>query len=96
VVCERIEEKMGLHGSPTCVMRFDDATGWLIGEPGKGLNAMFVMMNAARLHVALQGMWPAGSRLAKGRCLRHERRQMRAPGAARRLRPAAALRPSPT
>ena len=56
VVCERIEEKMGLHGSPTCVMRFDDATGWLVGEAGRGLNAMFVMMNAARLHVALQGI----------------------------------------
>ncbi|MCE1193228.1 MAG: acyl-CoA dehydrogenase family protein, partial [Acidovorax sp.] len=55
VVCERIEEKMGLHGSPTCVMRFDDATGWLVGEPNKGLAAMFVMMNAARLHVGLQG-----------------------------------------
>ena len=37
VHCERIEEKMGLHGSPTCVMRFDGATGWLVGEPGQGL-----------------------------------------------------------
>jgi alkylation response protein AidB-like acyl-CoA dehydrogenase len=54
--CDRIEEKMGLHGSPTCAMRFDDATSWLIGEAGRGLNAMFVMMNAARLHVALQGI----------------------------------------
>jgi len=51
VHCERIEEKMGLHGSPTCTMRFDDATGWLVGEPGRGLAAMFVMMN-----VALQGI----------------------------------------
>ena len=56
VHCDRIEEKMGLHGSPTCVMRFDDALAEIIGEPGKGLNAMFVMMNAARLHVAMQGI----------------------------------------
>jgi alkylation response protein AidB-like acyl-CoA dehydrogenase len=56
VHCERIEEKMGLHGSATCVMRFDDATGWIVGESGRGLNAMFVMMNAARLHVGLQGI----------------------------------------
>lgn len=56
VHCERIEEKMGLHGSPTCVLRFEDATGWLVGEPGKGLNAMFVMMNEARLAVGIQGL----------------------------------------
>ncbi|WP_353245670.1 acyl-CoA dehydrogenase family protein, partial [Limnohabitans sp.] len=48
VHCDRIEEKMGLHGSPTCVMRFDEAVCAIVGEPGKGLNAMFVMMNAAR------------------------------------------------
>ena len=56
VVCERIEEKMGLHGSPTCVMRFDEATAWIVGEPGKGLNAMFVMMNAARIGVGIQSL----------------------------------------
>ena len=80
VVCERIEEKMGLHGSPTCVMRFDDATGWLIGEPGRGLNAMFVMMNAARLHVALQGIGLLDAALQKADAYAQERRQMRAPG----------------
>ncbi|RZL97155.1 MAG: acyl-CoA dehydrogenase, partial [Variovorax sp.] len=79
VVCERIEEKMGLHGSPTCVMRFDAATGWLIGEAGRGLNAMFVMMNAARLHVALQGIGLLEAAWQKADAYAAERRQMRAP-----------------
>ena len=79
-VCDRIEEKMGLHGSPTCVMRFEEATGWLIGEPGRGLNAMFVMMNAARLHVALQGIGLLDAALQKAEAYALERRQMRAPG----------------
>ena len=81
VFCERIEEKMGLHGSPTCAMRFDDATGWLIGEPGRGLAAMFVMMNAARLHVALQGIGMLDAAWQKASAYAAERRQMRAPGA---------------
>jgi alkylation response protein AidB-like acyl-CoA dehydrogenase len=81
VVCERIEEKMGLHGSPTCVMRFDEATGWIVGEPGRGLNAMFVMMNAARLHVALQGIGLLDAAWQKADAYSKERRQMRAPGA---------------
>jgi len=51
-----IEEKMGIHGSPTCVMNFDGATGFLVGERCKGLQAMFVMMNEARLGVAVQGL----------------------------------------
>ena len=80
VHCERIEEKMGLHGSPTCVMRFDDARGWIVGEPGKGLNAMFVMMNSARLHVALQGVGLLDAAWQKANAYAHERRQMRAPG----------------
>ena len=50
----RIEEKMGIHGSPTCVMNIDNATGWLVGQANKGLNAMFVMMNAARIGVGMQ------------------------------------------
>ena len=79
--CDRIEEKMGLHGSPTCVMRFDEATGWLIGDAGRGLNAMFVMMNAARLHVALQGIGLLDAAWQKADAYAHERRQMRAPGA---------------
>ena len=81
VVCERIEEKMGLHGSPTCVLRFEEATGWLVGEPGKGLGAMFVMMNAARLHVGLQGIALLEAARQKASAYATERRQMRAPGA---------------
>ncbi|RST51667.1 acyl-CoA dehydrogenase family protein [Variovorax sp. DXTD-1] len=81
VHCERIEEKMGLHGSPTCVMRFDEAAGWLVGEPGRGLAAMFVMMNAARLHVALQGVGLLDAAWQKADAYAAERRQMRAPGA---------------
>ncbi len=51
-----IEEKMGIHGNSTCQMNLDGATGWIIGEPNKGLNAMFVMMNAARLGVGMQSL----------------------------------------
>ncbi len=80
VVCERIEEKMGLHGSPTCVMRFDEAAAWIVGEPGKGLNAMFIMMNAARLHVGLQGIGLLEAAWQKADAYSKERRQMRAPG----------------
>ncbi|MFC7410161.1 acyl-CoA dehydrogenase family protein [Hydrogenophaga atypica] len=80
VVCERIEEKMGLHGSPTCVMRFDEAHAQIVGEPGRGLNAMFVMMNAARLHVALQGVGLLDAAWQKANAYAAERRQMRAPG----------------
>ncbi len=81
VLCDRIEEKMGLHGSATCAMRFEEATGWLIGEPNRGLNAMFVMMNAARLHVALQGVGLLEAAWQKAHAYALERRQMRAPGA---------------
>jgi alkylation response protein AidB-like acyl-CoA dehydrogenase len=56
VSCGSIEEKMGIHGNSTCVMNFDDATGWLVAEPNRGLNAMFVMMNEARLGVGMQGL----------------------------------------
>ncbi len=56
VVCGSIEHKMGIRASATCVMNFDGAEGWLIGEQNKGLNAMFTMMNAARLGVGLQGL----------------------------------------
>ena len=56
VSCGSIEHKMGIKASSTCVMNFDDATGWLVGEPNKGMRAMFVMMNAARLAVGIQGL----------------------------------------
>ncbi len=54
--CGSIEHKMGIHGNSTCVMNYDGAKGWLVGEPEKGLAAMFIMMNAARLGVGLQGL----------------------------------------
>jgi alkylation response protein AidB-like acyl-CoA dehydrogenase len=56
VSCGALEKKMGIHGNATCVMNYDGATGWLVGEPEKGLQAMFIMMNAARLGVGLQGI----------------------------------------
>lgn len=56
VVCGKIEEKMGIHGNSTCVLNYDDATGFLIGQENKGLAAMFTMMNVARLGVGLQGL----------------------------------------
>ncbi|MBI3441376.1 MAG: acyl-CoA dehydrogenase C-terminal domain-containing protein, partial [Proteobacteria bacterium] len=56
VFCGRIEEKMGIHGNSTCEMNFEGAKGWLVGEVHKGMRAMFVMMNEARLNVGLQGL----------------------------------------
>src|SRR5690606_13287529 len=56
VKCARLEEKMGIHANATCVMDLDGAVGWLVGEPNKGLNAMFVMMNAARSGVGMQSL----------------------------------------
>jgi len=54
--CGGLEEKMGIHGNSTCQMVLEGASGWLVGEPNKGLNAMFVMMNGARLAVGVQGL----------------------------------------
>jgi len=56
LACGAIEHKMGIKGSATCVMNFDAAEGWLIGQPNRGLTAMFTMMNTARLAVGLQGL----------------------------------------
>ena len=56
VSCGSIEEKMGIHGNSTCVMNYDGAIGWLIGQENRGLNAMFTMMNEARLGVGVQGL----------------------------------------
>ena len=56
VVCTAIEHKMGLKGSATCQISFDDATGWLVGAPNKGMRAMFTMMNSERLSVGIQGL----------------------------------------
>ncbi|CAE6911238.1 3-methylmercaptopropionyl-CoA dehydrogenase [Paraburkholderia domus] len=78
VRCEGIERKMGLKASPTCTMQFDGALGWLIGEPHRGLAAMFVMMNAARLQVAMQGVGHAESAWQRAIAYATERVQMRA------------------
>ena len=56
VSCAGLEDKMGIHGNATCVMAYDEATGWLMGEPNQGLRLMFVMMNEARLAVGSQGL----------------------------------------
>ncbi|MGC4396861.1 acyl-CoA dehydrogenase family protein [Hydrogenophaga sp. T2] len=56
MVCDGIEKKMGIKASATCAMRYEGATGWLVGEANRGLAAMFLMMNSARLHVGLQGL----------------------------------------
>lgn len=80
-----------LHGGPTCVMHFDDATGWLIGEPNRGLAAMFVMMNSARLHCAKQGIGLLDAAWQKADAYSRERRQMKAPGATASAAPAGNL-----
>ena len=56
VKCGSIEHKMGIHGNATCVINLDGASGWMVGEPNRGLNAMFVMMNSARLGVGMQSL----------------------------------------
>ncbi|MGV9009039.1 acyl-CoA dehydrogenase C-terminal domain-containing protein [Brevundimonas sp.] len=56
LMCAGLEHKMGIHGNATAVMQYDDATGWLIGEEGRGMNNMFVVMNEARLGTGLQGL----------------------------------------
>jgi alkylation response protein AidB-like acyl-CoA dehydrogenase len=77
VRCGAIEHKMGIHGSATCVINFDDAQGWLIGEPNKGLMAMFTMMNTARLAVGLQGLGLADRAYQNALRYARERLQMR-------------------
>ncbi|MEM6811403.1 MAG: acyl-CoA dehydrogenase C-terminal domain-containing protein [Pseudomonadota bacterium] len=77
VVCGSIEHKMGIKASSTCVMNFDDAKGWLVGEPHKGLKAMFTMMNAARLGVAMQGLGIAEVSYQNALAYAKDRLQMR-------------------
>ncbi|KEQ51423.1 acyl-CoA dehydrogenase C-terminal domain-containing protein [Sphingobium chlorophenolicum] len=76
--CGSLEHKMGIHGNATCVMNYDGATGWLVGEENKGLAAMFIMMNAARLGVGLQGLGQAEIAYQNAALYAHERRQGRA------------------
>lgn len=78
VSCGSIEHKMGIKASSTCVINLDDAAGWLVGEPHKGLRAMFTMMNAARLGVAMQGLGIAEVAWQNGLAYAKERLQMRA------------------
>ena len=74
-----VEEKMGIHGSPTCMLAFDEAIGWLVGEETKGLAHMFTMMNAARLSVGIQGAGVAETALQNALAYALDRRQGRAP-----------------
>jgi alkylation response protein AidB-like acyl-CoA dehydrogenase len=78
VACGSIEHKMGIHGNATCVMNYDGATGWLVGDENKGLAAMFIMMNAARLGVGIQGLAQAEAAYQNGAAYALERRQGRA------------------
>ncbi len=77
VRCGALEHKMGIHASATCVMNFDGAEGWLIGEPHKGLMAMFTMMNTARLAVGLQGLGLSDRAYQNALRYARERLQMR-------------------
>jgi len=77
VMCGSIEHKMGIHANSTCVMNFDDAKGWLVGEPHKGLKAMFIMMNAARLGVGMQGLGICEVAYQNGLAYAKDRLQMR-------------------
>jgi alkylation response protein AidB-like acyl-CoA dehydrogenase len=78
VSCGALEKKMGIHGNATCVMNYDGAKGWLVGEPEKGLAAMFIMMNAARLGVGLQGIAQGEVAYQNAAAYARDRRQSRA------------------
>ena len=77
VACGKVEEKMGIHGNATCVMNYDDATGYLVGEEHKGMRAMFTMMNEARLGVGLQGYAQAESAYQNAAAYANDRLQGR-------------------
>ncbi|ERS09869.1 MAG: acyl-CoA dehydrogenase C-terminal domain-containing protein [Marinobacter nauticus] len=87
--CGSIEKKMGIKGSATCVMNFDGAKGWLVGEENKGLAAMFTMMNYERLGVGIQGIGAAEASLQSAREYANERIQSRAPTGAQQPEKAA-------
>ena len=78
VSCGSIETKMGIHANATCVMNYDGATGWLVGERDKGLRAMFTMMNEARLGVGIQGLALSEVAAQNAAAYARERRQGRA------------------
>ncbi|QOY63575.1 acyl-CoA dehydrogenase C-terminal domain-containing protein [Lysobacter sp. H21R4] len=77
VRCGSIEHKMGIHGSATCVINFDGAQGYLVGQPNKGMSGMFTMMNAARLAVGLQGLGLSDRAYQNALAYARERLQMR-------------------
>lgn len=77
VSCGGIEHKMGLNASATCVLNFDGATGWLVGQPHKGMRQMFTMMNLARLGVGIQGIGLAEASLQAALAHAHDREQGR-------------------
>ena len=79
VRCISIESKLGIHGSPTCTMEYDGAKAWLIGEPNKGMSAMFTMMNSARLNVGMEGVAVGEAALQTATAHALERKQGRAP-----------------
>jgi alkylation response protein AidB-like acyl-CoA dehydrogenase len=78
VSCGALEKKMGIHGNATCVMNYDGAKGWIVGEGEKGLQAMFIMMNAARLGVGLQGLAQGEVAYQNAATYARERRQGKA------------------
>lgn len=78
VTCGSIEHKMGIHGNSTCVLNYDGATGWMVGEENRGLAAMFIMMNAARLGVGIQGLAQAEVAYQNAVAYARDRRQGRA------------------
>lgn len=78
--CIGLEHKMGIHASPTCVMEYANAKGWLIGEPNRGLAAMFTMMNSARLNVGLEGVAVGEAALQAALAYAKERKQGSIPG----------------
>ncbi|MFT4520980.1 MAG: alkylation response protein AidB-like acyl-CoA dehydrogenase [Halioglobus sp.] len=82
VYCGGLEHKMGIKGSATCVMNFEGASGWLVGEPNKGMHAMFTMMNAARLMVGMQGLGLAEMAYQESLAFARERLQSRSPSGA--------------
>lgn len=71
-----LEHKLGIHGSPTCVMAYEGAKGWMVGEPHKGMAAMFTMMNNARLAVGVQGVGMAEAAYQKALAYAQDRNQM--------------------
>ncbi len=80
VKCIGLENKIGIHGSPTCVMEYDGAKAWLVGEPNRGMAAMFTMMNSARVNVGVQGVGIADAAYQAAMAYARDRKQGASPG----------------